>query len=384
VHRCLFFMHAYGIPKMAAMAATAPTSFEAINQIPCSVIIVTSPIESNPSTELIDRCLSGIFRCFPVLSTCKIIIACDGCKCVPDDKAKLGRRIFGRANRSTIENYRSFLDVLSERGWMECDRPREITREDGSESDLEWLGFALTLKRALMKVTTPLVFVTCHDFELVEGTLEGVDAEVLIRALLNDSTDSTAAPVKYIGLPTMKAQSFSLRHGETLKGLRPILLQDSACSLHLEPLGMWKDSPHFARTDTYRDFVFGSGTTNPSHPESFHVFKRGHFIEDTLGQKMIDSLKRASRQPSESEDKGASSENIATDAMEASPIDSKTQLFNQFGTYLLRCSSPCIYHMDGRVYVPTADRRDRGYSLHDFEVERALIAREIIHSRESS
>ena len=67
--------------------------------------------------------------------------------------------------------------------------------------------------------------------------------------------------------------------------------------LLLEPLAMWKENPHFASVEAYWNIVFRNehdkDNTNHHHPvlKLNHKFKRGHFIEDTLGQKMVQTLK---------------------------------------------------------------------------------------------
>mmetsp|Transcript_3256 Transcript_3256/g.6473 ORF Transcript_3256/g.6473 Transcript_3256/m.6473 type:complete len:406 (+) Transcript_3256:260-1477(+) len=349
----------------------------------CTVILVTSPIESHPSTELLDRCLSSIIRSFPELDGCRIIVACDGAKCVADGAVKPWRRIFGKTDKATVQKYRGFLESLTARPWMVCNRPREVFNGNESslpipdlETGLEWLGFALTLKRALGLVTTPTVFVTCHDFELLPETLVGVNTRELVDALLanhgngEESTRTSPCPPNYIGLPTMKAHSFALRHAEALKGLPLLSLENS--SLVLEPMGMWKDSPHFARTDTYRDLVFGQAGSEEN--PRLHVFKRGHFIEDTLGQRMIDALKKA---PCAAPLLGAA------ESTGQSGGATKAAVFARFGTYLLRCQKPCIYHLDGRVYVPVSKRAAKGYELAEFESERAEAARVFVLQRQA-
>jgi hypothetical protein len=156
---------------------------------------------------------------------------------------------------------------------------------------------------------------------------------------------------------------------------------------------MWKDSPHFACTDTYRNLVFKTHALG-TDLDCLHVFKRGHFIEDTLGQKMIDALKRATSTknivPTEAAAAAADGEeagsgpNLAVETIAETKAETKASVFSRFGTYLLQCAKPCIFHLDGRVYVPVSQRGARGYLLADFETQRARMAEEFVHRRKSA
>jgi hypothetical protein len=48
-----------------------------------SILIVSSPSPSHPTTHLIRRCIDTVFQCLPELSNCKIIVVLDGYKKVP-------------------------------------------------------------------------------------------------------------------------------------------------------------------------------------------------------------------------------------------------------------------------------------------------------------
>ena len=100
--------------------------------------------------------------------------------------------------------------------------------------------------------------------------------------------------------------------------------------MKLNPLCLWRENPHFAKTKIYREVVFGvEGAASNNHNSNNNArrrrqapkrFKRGQFIEDTFGQEMIYNIK----------DKG----------MEA---------FQEYDTYLLDMGEgvSCSYHMDG-------------------------------------
>ena len=389
-----------------------------------TIIIVTSPLESsNPSTELIDRCITSIFQTFPTLLGCKIVIAADGCEqqltgddddndneveedehddhqddhngtdiydaghvtvavgeegdgdgnddaeeevvepSTDDDGGQHGhatnarrsnnniksnkrnkrsirskrKRIFGKANVDTLRRYNEFLNKLEEeerRAWLVVDRPTPLSESSSNNStpctvdnlSTEWLGFALTLKKAMKNhVTTPIVFVSPHDYELIPSVLQQVNIQRLLDTILLSSSSSLSSSsrerkkpaVNYIGLANAKSVHSKKRHSTALQGIESIVLSkfDDDCDCNstgsttsrdyanhaldhennnvdrrslmitLEPLAMWKENPHFASVEAYWNIVFNN------NPTTKHKFKRGHFIEDTLGQKMLQLLK---------------------------------------------------------------------------------------------
>jgi hypothetical protein len=330
-----------------------------------TIVIVTSPVESNPSTELLDRCLLSIVRAWPELSDCHVVVAADGCQqdeSVLDSKRK---RVFGKASAAQLRNYHDFLDRLEERSWMTVDRPTAIQNDDdGDDTGLlstEWLGFALTLQKAIeTHVTTPLVFVTPHDYELETEPLKDIRVEQLAQAILCEKSDTNRHAVNYIGLHNAKTLTLSQRNASVLQNLPSIVLQETSTmnseNWMLSPLASWKENPHLASVRAYRDVVFEN---------RIHRFKRGHFIEDTLGQKMLQALK-------DSDD----------------ATITKQQLFESFGTFLLepppneinnKKKQPCTFHINGLRYIGADQRTSRGYApLKAFEVERAQAAKEFV------
>jgi hypothetical protein len=289
-----------------------------------TIIVVTSPVASNPSTELIDRCLASIVGVFPALRASKMVIAADGA--LQDETIALKRRrkrVFGKAGSDTLLRYYDLLDKLASRSWLTVDRPTITNDEDPNDLSTEWLGFALTLKKAIYyHVQTPYVFVTPHDYELIAETLEDVAVEDLFKAFQDFPN------LNYVGFPNAKTLTFQQRHQKTMEGLRPIDL-DSSKSITLLPLGLWKENPHFAATKAYQDFVFSNG---------MHRLKRGHFIEDTLGQQMLNQLKSAQS------------------------IDEKRQTFHRFGTYILQSELACTNHINGISYSDATMRKSLGHS----------------------
>ncbi len=285
-----------------------------------TIVVVTSPIASNPNTEMIDRCIAGAIRSFPPLNTCKIVIACDGVGVI-DSVPKQQRgttRIFGKCTKETFDRYDEFCHKLSARKWLQVDR------------QLEWRGFALSLRSALKSVETPIVMVLPHDYELTPDSLEYMDVSVLLQTMLA-STD-----INYIGLPNPRSSKIRSRHSQALQGLsnRSIHVGGKQ-EIQMEPIAMWKENPHFAKVEAYRSIVF-----------SRH-YKRGQFIEDTLGQDMLTTIKER-----------------GVDAF--------------LHTYLLSLDKPCSFHMDGPRYLPITERQKRHYSVQQFEIDAAERAHHFV------
>ena len=57
----------------------------------CTILITTSPLRSNPSTELLERVYSGFGRKFRGAELCPKVISCDGY--VLDDDAPLRSKV---------------------------------------------------------------------------------------------------------------------------------------------------------------------------------------------------------------------------------------------------------------------------------------------------
>jgi len=283
-----------------------------------TIVIVTSPIASNPNTEMFDRCMNGIFRSFPPLRNCPIIAACDGVQIIEESsnskKSGATKRIFGKCTRDNYERYDRFCQELASRCWLQVDRQSE------------WQGFALTLRSALKLVKTPVVMVLPHDYELMPDVLSAIDLRSVIHEMIETSD------INYIGLPNPQSFKMRLRHSTALINLEGRNMISEG--IRLEPLVMWKENPHFAKVEAYRTIVFS------------HRFKRGQFIEDTLGQEMLAAIKERGNEAF-------------------------------YNLYLLSMEEPCSFHMDGPRYLPIDEKRKRGYAIQVFEIEAAKQAEDL-------
>lgn len=339
-----------------------------------TIVIVTSPVASNPSTEMIDRCLAGVFRSFPQLGGCRVMIACDGVREVlvdpiasssspssttaaPNGRSDCGgaptRRIYGKCTQGQWDRYEEYCQRLSGRKFLEVIRHHE------------WKGFAMVLQSALEKVKTPLVMVLPHDYELMPSTLRDVHLPTLLLEMMvpnsddhsrsdKDNNSSSSNRIAYIGLPNPRSAKFGSRHAEALKGIpsRRILRttvagvvpgdEDDITPYVLEPLAMWKENPHFATLEAYRSIVFS---------KEGRKYKRGQFIEDTLGQEMLADIKQ----------RGAGA-------------------FRNM--YLLALPRPCSFHMDGPRYLPIEERLARNYVVQEFDIQAATRAKAYVAKKE--
>ena len=298
---------------MSDHAATPPKMEQIV-----TIVIVTSPTTSNPSTEMIDRCISGVVRSFPVLANCRVVIACDGVQVLETAPSK--KRIFGKCTQESFDRYQAYCATLQERSWL------TVLRQT------EWQGFAISLRETMrINVQTPLVMVLPHDYELTPPSVD-IDFGGMIQEMLQ-STD-----INYIGLPNARSSTLQSRHARALQGLTKRSICDG--TLVLEPIGMWKENPHVAKVEAYQSIVFQ------------RHYERGQFIEDTLGQEMLAQLK------------------------EHGPSAFGGTYMLCLG------DEPCSFHMDGPRYLPIAERLQRGYKVQEFEKDSADQAASYVKSRD--
>jgi hypothetical protein len=283
-----------------------------------TLIVVTSPVAAHPSTELLDSCLGSYYQSLGAMDDAvRVIVAADGCVIEP---RKHGR-IFGRAELHEAERYMQYLATVRAR----CDaRPQQfsLVRSAG------WRGFAMTLKAALLRVTTPFVLVTCHDLNLTRD----VPTRRILRLLANEADSH----VRYVGIPG--PNNYGRRYidrGSTPQFRIGVVDRDG---VPLVQLLRWKENTHFARTDTYLRFVFAN--------ESFHRFRRGQFIEETFGQLMVKRIRAA-----------------------PSPVAEH----DAFGVYLLYLGETLapgehapIVHINGRNYRSVSERLASGLKVQKY------------------
>ena len=125
-----------------------------------SVLIVSSPSPSHPTTLLIEKCIDSVLQCLPEVSRCKVLVVMDGYKLVPTDqlRPKSGKIDSDLADK--YNGYHSSLQALFAGAKYSVNSPI-IFRSDAH------LGFAICVKTGLEMVTTPYCLVCQHDRKFI-------------------------------------------------------------------------------------------------------------------------------------------------------------------------------------------------------------------------
>ncbi|CAJ1352815.1 unnamed protein product [Effrenium voratum] len=217
-----------------------------------TVVITTSPVPSNPSTELLERVLLSLHR-IPGLRAAPKLIACDG-----------HRRSAGKANHKAgkvtpeeSENYQRFIAQLqTSQCSAESTSPYFKCRVLALE---EHQGFGFAVKSALEEVGTEFVLVVQHDQEFI--------AAFNLPQVLSAMTQHEE--LKYVGLSSVS----TLNYDNMVRSKFGVAIsQTLEFGIPLMPLIFFYDKPHICRTAHYRDLL-GPGS----------LVRKGEFIEETLG-----------------------------------------------------------------------------------------------------
>ncbi|CAE7510035.1 unnamed protein product [Symbiodinium sp. CCMP2456] len=231
-----------------------------------TIVMVTSPVPSNPSTEMLEHVLSSCTTAGG-FNTCPTIVVSDGYRV-----ASAGQRPKPKAGRvapdweEPYEEFRHKLDNVDSTASSALSGVQHIRV-------LEHKGFAGCLHIALRQVRTPFVLVLQHD----RPCLRPFDGAGLLAAMLGCSQ------LKYVGLPTKASLARTEpAHLASNWHLQPEVWDAADGSFKLRPLCLWYDSAHICRLDHYRDFVFRKGRD-----------WSGGFPEDSFGQDMQQELRSA-------------------------------------------------------------------------------------------
>jgi len=180
---------------------------------PCSILMPTSPIPSNPSTEMIEQNIAKA-RAYPALRDCEIIIMCDGVRSEQEHQ------------RAPYEEFKRNLHRIKENlGNTKILEFPEHTHQ------------ANMTRRALEMVETPLIAFIEHDF-WPQGE---IDFDGIFRVLLNQSAVKVvrlyASHVVYDSSMMLfpdKLNRFTLEGVPLIKTIQ------------------WSQNPHIATTAFYR------------------------------------------------------------------------------------------------------------------------------------
>ncbi|OQR97920.1 hypothetical protein ACHHYP_09436 [Achlya hypogyna] len=270
-----------------SMAAASPQDLREL----LTVVFTTSPIPSNPSTVIVEEVLASFSR-VPDLARCNVVLTFDGYVTKEGEGSSKFKSV--RISAEEVEQYQAYqqnaIEVfrrhlgLSETAVRETfDDEFQIKRRTTARASIlremepatgatftaitlsKRMGFALAVREALKHVHTPFVLIHQHDWTF----LHPIDASAICSAM-----QSLPETIKYVGFHSRKTLQKKSR-----PSLPPPTPVDLA-GLCVAPLYFWYDKPHIARTEHYRNFVFGHGRFQP-----------GDFIEDTLGHSMLADLK---------------------------------------------------------------------------------------------
>ena len=156
-------------------------------------MLVTSPLPSNPSTELLDHTLAS----FPL--KCRTWVVSDGYRlCAESQKPRLKSGRIGADRVEAYEAYRTAPKAASSLDWRSCLDKMYLHLRAPSHK-----GFAGCLHIALRKVSTPYVLVLQHDRPCLRGfnALHLIEAEGMVSCAAHCEA-MEQLDVKYLGLPT--------------------------------------------------------------------------------------------------------------------------------------------------------------------------------------
>ena len=270
-----------------------------------TIVITTSPIKSNPSTDLLERVFKS-FKKVNHLTDCPKIIVCDGYKIGDVHKYKSG--VITGESAAKYQEYIAKLKSL-------------ILKNTFSNTELivrnKRCGFASNIEFSLDHVKTKYIFVYQHDWTIEKP----VDISKIIQ-IMNKHDD-----VKYVGFMTSLTAKFIdqmdnswRKQIEKNTGKDIKQYYDQHFGMPLIPLNFWYDRPHICSVRFYKDFVFGQKHYDYVRNDSFKV---SNFIEDSFGQ------------------------------IEKNDIKTNGLIGHaRYGTYLLyENDEPVLYHEDGRRII---------------------------------
>eukprot|EP00039_Didymoeca_costata_P021791 m.345441 g.345441 ORF g.345441 m.345441 type:complete len:350 (-) comp26431_c0_seq1:15-1064(-) len=250
------------------MAAADKTLRDPSSEI--TIVLTTSPCVNHPSTRLIEEVLLSIGHLGGMRSCRKIIVA---------DGAKVRTHSKYRSGVVTEEAYQKYRHYLHRLMYLTKSKKSVLFNAELLVLD-ERHGFGHALRRGIMRVVTPLVLVAQHDRSFVRS----VPTQSIMNAidLYKQETDDVHG-IFYLGFPTGSTLEHDVyvKHRYGLEVEKRVVEQSP--ELSIVPLVQWFDSMHLASSDWYISKIYGR--------KRFCNLPRGGFIEDTLGQFMLNEIK---------------------------------------------------------------------------------------------
>ena len=235
-----------------------------------TIIVVTSPAPSNPSTDLITQSIESN-SLVEGLSECPVIIVMDGFKVGTVNKPKMGRILEESAVRYELY-HQAILAQFS--------GPRfRVVRNEVHQ------GFALSVKVGLELCETTYCMVTqydrmfCAPFTRIGDLIQSMETNPYIRYIGFPSTTNTKHD-KFI------TTNYNLKCLNT-----PEVKLSLGDHLYLQPTVFWYDSQHLGHVKRYLEIYRPYKNIPPHLRDIVGIFsikdmllRAGDFIEDRFGQ----------------------------------------------------------------------------------------------------
>lgn len=269
-----------------------------------TVLLVTSPIVSHPSTELLDKVVSS-FQLVTDLNSCKLIILADGVKC---GKFRPKR---GSVTSEMLSNYSSYLDKIDEK--IRSADENSLWSRTSLVRMTEHLGFGHVVYHGLRMCQTEYVMVVQHDHPFSFS----FSISPVISFLDSGQAVYVTLPISTVWRHVNRAASLyqmDLRR-------KTVQFQDA----QFVPILFWYDGTHIVRTKTYKELVFEGEQSLPL----------GHFIEDTFSQWVMKLLRE--------------------------DYEKWHKIFSMFAYKPRQEEEALIYHLDGRKYRTDEERKLLGW-----------------------
>ena len=346
-----------------------------------TIVVTTSPIQSNPSTELLERVFETFIHGGEVFALkCRKVIVCDGCR-GGDGTEHVSKRHAtakqsmrnGIVNEQQLENYNGFKTAL--RALCETAQPDSPFHTAEVEELEERHGYGYALRFALLhRVKTPYVIVIQHDrtfmrtcpiyetlrtmwhhrnIKYVGMSMRSnlVYRDIFLakygRTFSEEMASCTLRPTELAldasqyGPDSASTHGMEYCNGKVRENVASVIenyrssqqnreylawkksnpLPPDKWQLSLTPTFFWYDNTHICETAHYRDFVF-----NPR----YKMVARGGFVEDKLSPVIKKTVERLGLAEGHS----------------------------RFGCYLLDDHSGVFFtgHLDGGGFLNTAQR----------------------------
>eukprot|EP00536_Pseudo-nitzschia_multiseries_P006275 jgi/Psemu1/239268/estExt_Genewise1.C_1300102 len=301
-----------------------------------TIIVTTSPVKSNPSTELLEKVFETFKQCGDDFAyECRKLIICDGCR--QRDKSTTKKHTNDKQSmRNGIvtvdqnKNYSAFKQNLKQlcQELDESSIKSPFNRTTVHELDVRQ-GYGFALRHALREcVDTPYVIVIQHDRTFMRptpiaetvramwynsnikyvgmsmrsnlmmrdqflGQYGGSYADEMLECILrppellldaskygpnSESTENVdygdkGEKLRENLLALAETYRGSQQHLDNVEWLKASEVPNDKCQLSLTPTLFWYDNVHVCETRHYRDFVFDPG---------YKMVVKGGFVEDKL------------------------------------------------------------------------------------------------------